>query len=274
MRAIATDGAHAVPPLGDHHGRRLQLRRRRRGGGRGDGPARDRLPRGLRPRRSRALDRFEELRERVEPRALRPRRASACRRTRRTRARSSCTRRAPRLGLPDRDAPRGERRRARRSSSTARATGPSFAEMLVPPPGHDGHPHAGRGRPARPGRRGGALRARRATTRSRCSPQHGVGVAHCPRSNGLLGCGVAPARTSSSRRGSRVGIATDSPASTPSFDLFEELRTAIVAARARERRPDALTAAHGARARDARRRPRPRARRRASARSCPASGPT
>ena len=39
-----------------------------------------------------------------------------------------------------------------------------------------------------------------------------------------------------------VGIATDSPASTPSFDLFEELRTAIVAARAREQRPEALSA--------------------------------
>ena len=40
-----------------------------------------------------------------------------------------------------------------------------------------------------------------------------------------------------------VSIATDSPASTPSLDLFEEIRTAIVAARARERRPDALSAA-------------------------------
>jgi 5-methylthioadenosine/S-adenosylhomocysteine deaminase len=40
-----------------------------------------------------------------------------------------------------------------------------------------------------------------------------------------------------------VCIATDSPASTPSFDMFEEMRQAIAAARARERRPDALTAA-------------------------------
>jgi cytosine/adenosine deaminase-related metal-dependent hydrolase len=71
--------------------------------------------------------------------------------------------------------------------------------------------------------------------------EHGVGVAHCPRSNGILGCGVAPVRDLLDA-GVTVGIATDSPASTPSFDLFEELRTAIVAARARERRPDALTA--------------------------------
>jgi cytosine/adenosine deaminase-related metal-dependent hydrolase len=70
----------------------------------------------------------------------------------------------------------------------------------------------------------------------------GVGVAHCPRSNGLLGCGVAPVRELLDA-GITVGIATDSPASTPSFDMFEELRTAIVAARARERRPDALSAA-------------------------------
>jgi 5-methylthioadenosine/S-adenosylhomocysteine deaminase len=43
--------------------------------------------------------------------------------------------------------------------------------------------------------------------------------------------------------GIRVCIATDSPASTPSFDMFDEMRAAIVGARARERRPDALTAA-------------------------------
>ncbi len=70
----------------------------------------------------------------------------------------------------------------------------------------------------------------------------GVGVAHCPRSNGLLGCGIAPLRDLLDA-GIPVGIATDSPASTPSFDMFEELRTALVAARARERRPDALGAA-------------------------------
>ena len=69
------------------------------------------------------------------------------------------------------------------------------------------------------------------------------GVAHCPRSNGYLGCGVAPLRELL-EAGVTVSIATDSPASTPSLDLFEEIRTAIVAARARERRPDALSAAH------------------------------
>jgi len=71
--------------------------------------------------------------------------------------------------------------------------------------------------------------------------EHRVGVAHCPRSNAILGCGAAPLaelRTA----GAVVGLGTDSPASTPSFDMFEEMRTAVYVARARERRPDALSA--------------------------------
>jgi 5-methylthioadenosine/S-adenosylhomocysteine deaminase len=71
--------------------------------------------------------------------------------------------------------------------------------------------------------------------------EHRVGVAHCPRSNGYLGCGTAPLAELLAA-GVTVSIATDSPASTPSFDLFEELRTAIVAARARAQQPDALPA--------------------------------
>lgn len=71
--------------------------------------------------------------------------------------------------------------------------------------------------------------------------EHDVAVAHCPRSNGILGCGVAPL-TALREAGIRVCIATDSPASTPSFDMFDEMRAAIVGARAREARPDALTA--------------------------------
>jgi 5-methylthioadenosine/S-adenosylhomocysteine deaminase len=69
--------------------------------------------------------------------------------------------------------------------------------------------------------------------------ENSVAVAHCPRSNALLGCGIAPlARLREA--GVNVSIATDSPASTPSFDMFDELRTAVIAARGRERRPDAL----------------------------------
>ena len=72
--------------------------------------------------------------------------------------------------------------------------------------------------------------------------RHDVAVAHCPRSNALLGCGVAPL-AALREAGIRVCIATDSPASTPSLDVFDEMRSAVYAARAREQRPDALSAA-------------------------------
>jgi cytosine/adenosine deaminase-related metal-dependent hydrolase len=72
--------------------------------------------------------------------------------------------------------------------------------------------------------------------------RHGVAAIHCPRSNAILGCGIAPLRELLDA-GVTVGLGTDSPASAPSFDMFEELRTAVFLARARERRPEALTAA-------------------------------
>jgi cytosine/adenosine deaminase-related metal-dependent hydrolase len=70
---------------------------------------------------------------------------------------------------------------------------------------------------------------------------HDVAVVHCPRSNGYLGCGVAPL-AGLREAGIRVSVGTDSPASTPSFDMFEELRAAVAGARAREGDAGALPA--------------------------------
>jgi cytosine/adenosine deaminase-related metal-dependent hydrolase len=71
--------------------------------------------------------------------------------------------------------------------------------------------------------------------------EHDVAVAHCPRSNAYVGCGTAPLRELR-EAGLRVGLGTDGVSSTPSHDFFDELRAAVMFARVRERRPDALTA--------------------------------
>ena len=71
--------------------------------------------------------------------------------------------------------------------------------------------------------------------------RHGVAVTHCPRSNALLGCGIAPLEELRGA-GLRVGVGTDGVSSVPSHDFFEELRTVIAVARARNERADALSA--------------------------------
>jgi 5-methylthioadenosine/S-adenosylhomocysteine deaminase len=72
--------------------------------------------------------------------------------------------------------------------------------------------------------------------------RHDVAVTHCPRSNALLGCGIAPLDELRAA-GLRVGVGTDGVSSVPSHDFFEELRTAIALARARGERADALSPA-------------------------------
>jgi cytosine/adenosine deaminase-related metal-dependent hydrolase len=122
-------------------------------------------------------------------------------------------------------------------------TGPwsSFAEMLVPPLGTTGIRAL-----AEEGLLGPNVLAAHCVQvdaeEIELLAHHDVAVAHCPRSNALLGCGIAPL-ASLREAGIRVCIATDSPASTPSFDMFDEMRTAVYVARAREQRPDALTTA-------------------------------
>jgi cytosine/adenosine deaminase-related metal-dependent hydrolase len=121
-------------------------------------------------------------------------------------------------------------------------TGPwsSLAATLPPPLGESGI-HA----LARQGLLGGSVLAAHCVVvdaeEIALLAEHDVAVAHCPRSNAILACGVAPLAELRAA-GLRVGLGTDSPASAPSFDMFDELRTAVYLARARGQSPDALVA--------------------------------
>ena len=70
----------------------------------------------------------------------------------------------------------------------------------------------------------------------------GVAVAHCPRANAALGCGIAPLRELLDA-GVAVGLGTDGLGSAPSLDLWDEMRAALAFARARARDPRALSGA-------------------------------
>jgi 5-methylthioadenosine/S-adenosylhomocysteine deaminase len=190
-------------------------------------------------REASALDRFEELRERIEP-ALSDRVQVGVS----PHAPYTCTlelyEACAELGLPV-ATHLAESVSERLYLLDGSGDWSAFSELLVPPPGTTGIRLLAEARLLSPG-----------VMAAHCVDvdddeiallaEGGAGVAHCPRSNGFLGCGVAPLEELLAA-GIPIGIATDSPASTPSFDLFEEARTAIVAARARAGRPDALSAA-------------------------------
>ena len=117
----------------------------------------------------------------------------------------------------------------------------AIADVLPPPPGTSGIRML-----ASEGLLGPAITAAHCVTVDEeeiaLLAEHDVAVAHCPRSNAYLGCGIAPLEALRAA-GLRVGLGTDSPASAPSFDMFDEIRAAVFAARVRECRPDALSSA-------------------------------
>ena len=70
----------------------------------------------------------------------------------------------------------------------------------------------------------------------------GAAIVHCPKSNAKLGAGIAPLARWLRTDGLRVGLGTDSAVSNNTLDLWEEMRFALLLARASGEDAEAVTA--------------------------------
>ena len=71
--------------------------------------------------------------------------------------------------------------------------------------------------------------------------QFGVNVAHCPKSNLKLGCGIAPI-LAMEQKGLNIALGTDGPASNNELDMLGEAKMASLLAKGSNRRATALPA--------------------------------
>lgn len=71
--------------------------------------------------------------------------------------------------------------------------------------------------------------------------ESGAGVVHCPRSNALLGAGIAPIGKMMNA-GARIALGTDGAASCSTYDFFSEMRAALMLQRSAAKDAGVITA--------------------------------